>query len=172
MRGGLRTGSPPRLQRGSNEAAGVHCNSGRRADRITVSDERTAARADAPDRHAHEPDCGRSGSTNTHRKGYRNWVGSPVGTCGSTSVGVETPKVIAKVRRSLPRPHLTSSWRPPDPALAAAQQVTCTVPIVLVNMIDPVGYVKSLSRPGGNITGFTLYEYSSAGHKCNRAKHG
>jgi putative ABC transport system substrate-binding protein len=55
-----------------------------------------------------------------------------------------------------------------DPALAAAQQVTCTVPIVFVNMIDPVGggYVKSLSRPGGNITGFTLYEYSTAAHRC------
>jgi putative ABC transport system substrate-binding protein len=52
-----------------------------------------------------------------------------------------------------------------DPALAAAQQVTRTLPIVFVNMIDPVGggYVQSLSRPGGNTTGFTLYEYSTAG---------
>jgi putative tryptophan/tyrosine transport system substrate-binding protein len=52
-----------------------------------------------------------------------------------------------------------------DLALTAAQSVTRTVPIVFVNVIDPVGtgYVKSLSRPGGNSTGFTLFEYKTAG---------
>jgi putative ABC transport system substrate-binding protein len=39
------------------------------------------------------------------------------------------------------------------------------VPIVLVNVVDPVGsgYVASLAQPGGNITGFLLFEYSLAG---------
>jgi putative ABC transport system substrate-binding protein len=52
-----------------------------------------------------------------------------------------------------------------DPALVAAQSVARTVPIVFVNVIDPVGMgiVASLSRPGGNITGFTLFEYGIAG---------
>jgi putative tryptophan/tyrosine transport system substrate-binding protein len=38
---------------------------------------------------------------------------------------------------------------------------THTVPIVFVNVPDPVGsgYVESLARPGGNVTGFTNFEY-------------
>jgi putative ABC transport system substrate-binding protein len=41
------------------------------------------------------------------------------------------------------------------------QQVTRTVPIVFVTTPDPVGagFVDSLARPGGNITGFTPWEY-------------
>jgi putative ABC transport system substrate-binding protein len=40
-------------------------------------------------------------------------------------------------------------------------QVTRTVPIVFVNAVDPVGagFVDSLAQPGGNVTGFTLFEY-------------
>jgi putative ABC transport system substrate-binding protein len=50
-------------------------------------------------------------------------------------------------------------------ALAALQSVTRTVPIVFVNVTDPVGagYVASLARPGANTTGFTLFEYSISG---------
>jgi putative ABC transport system substrate-binding protein len=50
-------------------------------------------------------------------------------------------------------------------ALAAVQKTTQTVPIVFVNVIDPVGagFVASLARPGGNATGFTVYEYSLSG---------
>jgi putative ABC transport system substrate-binding protein len=42
---------------------------------------------------------------------------------------------------------------------------TRSIPIVFVGASDPVGagYVASLSHPGGNITGFTLYEPSLAG---------
>ncbi len=45
------------------------------------------------------------------------------------------------------------------------QQATRTVPIVFVQVVDPVGsgHVDSLSRPGGNTTGFTLFEYSLSG---------
>jgi putative ABC transport system substrate-binding protein len=51
------------------------------------------------------------------------------------------------------------------PALAALQQATRTVPIVFVNVVDPVGsgFVESLTRPGGNTTGFLLFEYSLSG---------
>jgi putative ABC transport system substrate-binding protein len=40
-------------------------------------------------------------------------------------------------------------------------QATRTVPIVFVAVADPVGagYVESLSRPGGNVTGFMLFDY-------------
>ena len=50
-------------------------------------------------------------------------------------------------------------------SVAALQQTTRIVPIVFVNVIDPVGagFVASLARPGGNSTGFTLFEYSLSG---------
>jgi len=46
--------------------------------------------------------------------------------------------------------------------VAALQQVTRRVPIVFAGVIDPVGggFVKSLARPGGNTTGFTIFEYA------------
>jgi putative tryptophan/tyrosine transport system substrate-binding protein len=49
--------------------------------------------------------------------------------------------------------------------MPALQQATRAVPVVFVGVIDPVGagFVASLSRPGGNATGFTLFEYSMSG---------
>jgi putative tryptophan/tyrosine transport system substrate-binding protein len=49
--------------------------------------------------------------------------------------------------------------------LAPLSRETRTIPIVFVGASDPVGagYVASFARPGGNITGFTLYEPSFAG---------
>jgi putative tryptophan/tyrosine transport system substrate-binding protein len=46
-------------------------------------------------------------------------------------------------------------------ALGSLQRATRTVPIVFAQVADPVGagFVDSLARPGGNITGFTSYEY-------------
>jgi len=50
-------------------------------------------------------------------------------------------------------------------AVTALQQATHTVPIVFVQVIDPVGagLVASLARPGGNTTGFTVFEYGMSG---------
>src|SRR6516164_1016654 len=47
----------------------------------------------------------------------------------------------------------------------ALKQLTRTVPIVFTRVGDPVGsgIVDNLARPGGNITGFMLYEFSFAG---------
>jgi putative ABC transport system substrate-binding protein len=41
-------------------------------------------------------------------------------------------------------------------------QVTRTVPIVFVVVPDPVGagFIESLARPGGNATGFVMFEYA------------
>ena len=46
--------------------------------------------------------------------------------------------------------------------MASLLQATRTVPIVFVNIADPVGagFVDSLARPGGNATGFIQFEYS------------
>jgi putative tryptophan/tyrosine transport system substrate-binding protein len=48
---------------------------------------------------------------------------------------------------------------------AAVQQLNGTLPVVLAQSIDPVGggLVASLARPGGNITGFTQFEFSLSG---------
>jgi len=60
----------------------------------------------------------------------------------------------------------------PDVILAAStanltliRQVTNSVPIVFVTVTDPVeqGFVSSLTRPGGNVTGFSNYESSIGG---------
>ena len=51
------------------------------------------------------------------------------------------------------------------PATAALQRETQTIPIVMVGVTEPVGsgFVAALNQPGGNITGFGLYEASLGG---------
>src|SRR5262245_19162572 len=51
---------------------------------------------------------------------------------------------------------LTAAW---------LQQATRTIPIVFMNVPDPVGagLVESMAHPGGNITGFSNFEYSMSG---------
>ena len=48
-----------------------------------------------------------------------------------------------------------------SPTVAALQGASRSVPIVFAHAVDPVGagFVDSLSRPGGNATGFVLFEY-------------
>ena len=52
-----------------------------------------------------------------------------------------------------------------SPSTGSLLQATRTVPIVFTLVVDPVGagFVDTLSRPGGNATGFMLYEYSLSG---------
>ena len=51
------------------------------------------------------------------------------------------------------------------PHLWQLQQATRTVPIVFAVVTDPVGggFVESLAQPGGNATGFMLFEYGMSG---------
>src|SRR4029434_9687299 len=51
------------------------------------------------------------------------------------------------------------------PATAAMQQETRTIPIVFAGVVDPIvsGFVASLSRPGGNLTGLLQYEEGITG---------
>jgi ABC-type uncharacterized transport system substrate-binding protein len=46
------------------------------------------------------------------------------------------------------------------PNTAALAKLTSTIPIIFVNVTDPIkgGFVASFSKPGGNVTGFTHYE--------------
>jgi putative ABC transport system substrate-binding protein len=50
-------------------------------------------------------------------------------------------------------------------AVAASVKSTPTTPLVFTGVVDPVGagFVESLARPGGAITGFTMYEYGISG---------
>src|SRR6516162_5649761 len=51
-------------------------------------------------------------------------------------------------------------------SVAALRRLNRTVPIVFAYVVDPLGagFVDSLNRPGGNTTGFTVYEYLWAGN--------
>jgi putative tryptophan/tyrosine transport system substrate-binding protein len=52
-----------------------------------------------------------------------------------------------------------------NPGVAALKQETRTIPIVFVQVGDPVGsgFVASLARPGGNVTGFMHFEPAMGG---------
>jgi putative tryptophan/tyrosine transport system substrate-binding protein len=51
------------------------------------------------------------------------------------------------------------------PTVAALQKATRSVPIVFAQVVDPVGngFVETLARPGGNITGFSVFEHGISG---------
>ena len=56
------------------------------------------------------------------------------------------------------------------PTTLVLQQATRSIPIVMAQSVDAVGagFVKSMAHPGGNITGFTQFEYALAanGLRC------
>jgi ABC-type uncharacterized transport system substrate-binding protein len=62
------------------------------------------------------------------------------------------------------RPHVIFAQA--TPAVAALAEETRTIPIVFVQVSDPIGsgFVESFARPGGNITGFTDIEATSTGN--------
>ena len=56
--------------------------------------------------------------------------------------------------------------------LMTVRQATNTIPIVFVQVADPLtqGFVSSMRRPGGNVTGFSLFEFSLGGKWLNLLK--
>ena len=50
-------------------------------------------------------------------------------------------------------------------SVAALRRVTRTLPIVFAGVSDPIGagFADTLARPGGNVTGFMIFEYSLSG---------
>ena len=80
--------------------------------------------------------------------------------CGSTSAGARTMptangRYAAELVALAPDVILAAGTL----GVAALQHVTRTLPIVFVGVGDPVGagFVDTLARPGGNITGFMVY---------------
>ena len=106
----------------------------------------------------------RRGSALSCRR-WRSWTGPSAATCGSTPAGPgrcrRNSRHAAELVALAPDVILAHG----APAVAALLQATCTVPIVFVAVIDPVGggFVDSLARPGGNTTGFTQFEYGISG---------
>src|SRR4030088_89662 len=91
-------------------------------------------------------------------RGCRVTAGPSGATCALITDGILVMSIVfADTLRIL----LTVGGHP----LTALQQATRAVPIVFVGVIDPVGagVVDSLARPGGNATGFTLYEFGLSG---------
>jgi putative ABC transport system substrate-binding protein len=56
--------------------------------------------------------------------------------------------------------------------LAAIERATKTIPIVFVGVADPVtqGFVSNMRQPGGNVTGFSMHEFSLGGKWLNLLK--
>jgi putative ABC transport system substrate-binding protein len=90
-------------------------------------------------------------------KPYKNWAGPKVKTCGFAAL---ERKFATELVSFTPDVILATA----SPTVAALQSVTRTVPIVFAHSVDPVGagFVDSLARPGGNATGFVLFEYGIA----------
>jgi putative ABC transport system substrate-binding protein len=65
------------------------------------------------------------------------------------------PERLADIAAELVRLGVDVIVAGPNPTIAAAKQATATIPIVMVYAADPVGtgFITSLRRPGGNITG-------------------
>jgi putative ABC transport system substrate-binding protein len=60
----------------------------------------------------------------------------------------------------------------PGPMMATLKQATTTIPIVMAGASDPIGdgYIRSLSRPGGNVTGLSLQEFDTIGKRLELLK--
>ena len=126
----------------------------------------TADRPDAADRCAHEPGrersrrsgptCGVPAGPATIR--LERWPQCPEDTrWGEDDVDRER-QAAAELVALAPDIVFASGTL----SVAALKHVSRTLPIVFVGVTDPVGagFVDTLSRPGGNITGFMIYEYS------------
>jgi|RhiMethySRZTD1v2_1073278.scaffolds.fasta_scaffold64061_4 putative ABC transport system substrate-binding protein len=60
----------------------------------------------------------------------------------------------------------------PGPIMATLKKATTTIPIVMAGASDPIGdgYIQSLRRPGGNITGLSLQEFDTIGKRLELLK--
>ena len=111
-------------------------------------------------------------------KSWKDWGGSKASMPSSTSAGPPTTWMWYGPTASL------VEWNP-DAIVATGgrvvpilMQLTRSIPIIIPTAFDPVGtgWVKSLARPGGNVTGFTVFELSIVGKmledfEAGRARH-
>ena len=84
-----------------------------------------------------------------------------IDTAGLQATPNDVRKIRGRIGRARARCHPGLGGASVGPLL----QATRTMPIVFTQIADPVGagYVESLARPGGNITGFTQFEYGISG---------
>ena len=114
--------------------------------------------------------CRRSARQSHHRRfsagACSNWAGLTVATLKidyrwGAGNAEDMRKHAAELVTLTPDVMLATGGTSVGPLL----QATRTVPIVFANVPDPVGsgFVESLSRPGGNATGFVQFEYNLSG---------
>ena len=95
-----------------------------------------------------------------------NWVGQTAATCGSITDGAgENADRIRSSAAELVALAPDILYAVGGESLVALLEATRTIPIVFAAIADPVGsgFVDSLARPGGNVTGLLLFEYVIAG---------
>ena len=81
------------------------------------------------------------------------------------TLGLGRGRSLSPSRRGIGRAWRQTSCLSPEPACWPCGRSIRTVPMVFPQAVDPVGagFVASLSRPGGNATGFMQFEFSLAG---------
>ena len=96
---------------------------------------------------------------------WHNWAGPTAKTCGSKFAGAVAMPTPTQVRDRIGRARPDVIMAVGGTATGALLQATRTVPIVFAIVPDPFGsgFVASLSRPGGNATGFLQFEYGLSG---------
>ena len=101
------------------------------------------------------------------REGLRELGYIPDKTILITAVWPETPSELPASAASLVSRNPEVIVAPSSPAVSALKRVTTTIPIVFALAADPVGsgYVASLARPGGNITGLSQLNVDLSGKR-------
>jgi putative ABC transport system substrate-binding protein len=84
-----------------------------------------------------------------------------------TALWPKTPSELPELAALLVKQNVELIVAPSSPAVAALKRVTVTIPIVFATAADPVGsgFVASLARPGGNITGLSLLNVELSGKR-------
>ena len=101
------------------------------------------------------------------REGLRELGYVPDKTIIITAVWPETPSELPASAASLVSRYPEVIVAPASPAVSALQRVTGTIPIVFATAADPVlsGFVATLARPGGNITGLSQLNIELSGKR-------
>ena len=143
----------------------VHIAARRRGGSVAARGARAAGRADAAHRRTHDVRSRRSGGPGPVRG-----VSAGAAAVGSDRraqrahrhpLGRKQCRRHSSTRDRIGRARARRDPRQWRAATGPLLQATRTVPIVFAVVADPVGagFVDSLSRPGGNATGFSLFEY-------------
>jgi putative ABC transport system substrate-binding protein len=84
-----------------------------------------------------------------------------------TALWPKTPSELPELAALLVKQNVELIVAPSSPAVEALKRVTVTIPIVFATAADPVGsgFVASLARPGGNITGLSQVNVELSGKR-------